>query len=164
MHLCTSVPNAYLCRTVPNTYLYMSVPNAYLCTSIPNIYICTSVPNAYLCKSVPLCLGADIEVNRAYIALGRKWNFLICELSIATQVIKENFTSALGQYKITMSSPVCLRAEDKGSAATQVLCPEANGARHCVLAIHLYVSPYAYYMLLCVPGWISSSSYQLNVK
>ena len=73
------------------------------------------------------------------------------EMTIAaTRVIKENFTSILGQFNSTMTSPVCLRADVEGSA--QVLCPETNGARHCAIAIHLYILPRAYYMSLCVPG------------
>ena len=76
--------------------------------------------------------GADREVNRAFIVRG--------------------------QYKSSMLNPVCLRQEDEGSAATQVLCPEANGVRHYALAIHLYVRPHAYYMNLITAMLYSSWS------
>ena len=69
-------------------------------------------------------MGLDIEVNCAYIVRG--------------------------QCKSTMLSQVCLRAEDEGSAATRVLCPEANGAKHCALAIHLVCPPpCVLYVVVC---------------
>ena len=73
-------------------------------------------------------IGADIEVNRAYIFRDDEW-------SAVTQVIKEIFTSVLGQYKSTMTSPFA----------------SGQRTRHCALANHLYLRPHAYYML-CVPG------------
>ena len=78
-------------------------------------------------------------MNRAYIVLGQSEIFRDDEWSAATRVIEENFIFVRGQYKNTMLSPVCL-------------CPEANGARHCVLAIHRAVRPREDYMSLCIPG------------
>ena len=80
-----------------------------------------------------VCTGVDSEVNGAYIVAG-------------TRVIEENFTSVQRQYKSTMLSPICLRA------ATRVLCPEVNGARHCALAVHRAVLPREDHMSLCIPS------------
>ena len=70
---------------------------AHGCVTVSNIYVQFMWGvSAILCHMIRM--GADKEVNCTYIAL---W-----------------------QYKRTMLSPVCLRAEDEGSAATRVLCPE----------------------------------------
>ena len=56
----------------------------------------------------------------------------------------------------TMLSPVCLRAENEGSKATQVLCPEANRMIHRVLVVHRAVRPHEGHMSLCIPSRITS--------
>ena len=52
------------------------------------------------------------------------------------------------QFQATFAS----EAEDEGSAAARVLCPEANGVRHCALAVNLAVRPCADHMSLCIPS------------
>ena len=100
-------------------------------------------------------MGEDIEVNCAYIVLGWKWNFSRWRVERSDTSHWANFTSVRGQYKSTMSSPVGLRVEDEGNTMTRVLCPEANRARHCALAIHL-VCPFCLLLSGVASYWLPS--------